>query len=181
MREQEPLDELYFKWLCGLVENAKSQSETQTHWQLFEQLHRTPFKYFVANDHNRAWDGKDLREEFATVKDFEPDHNWMELECSFLEMLIGLSRRASYQTRWKPSKWFWHMLENLEIKKYTDARYHDGIRIAVDVVLKTVNDRTYDATGHGGIFPLKDSSNDQRDVEIWYQLAEYLFENRMTP
>jgi hypothetical protein len=37
--------------------------------------------------------------------------------------------------------------------------------------------RTYDRRGHGGLFPLQRSNRDQRRVEIWYQLSEYLLQD----
>jgi hypothetical protein len=36
--------------------------------------------------------------------------------------------------------------------------------------------RTYTSLGHGGLFPLSDSLYDQRKVEIWSQLFEYLWD-----
>ena len=40
-----------------------------------------------------------------------------------------------------------------------------------------VIDRDYDASGFGGIFPLRRPAEDQRKVELWYQAAAYILEN----
>ena len=37
--------------------------------------------------------------------------------------------------------------------------------------------REYSDNGHGGLFPLKNPKKDQRKVEIWYQMTEYINEN----
>ena len=37
--------------------------------------------------------------------------------------------------------------------------------------------RQYEANGEGGLFPLKGVCEDQREVEIWYQMNAYLYEH----
>lgn len=181
MSENSTLDERYFAWLYGHIASIKNRNPVRSFWLLCEQLHRTPFEDFVPNDYNRAWDGKDLREEFVDSEGLSVDKDWMELDCSIFEMLLALARRASFQTNTGSYDWFWHLLKNLELHKYTDEKYHDGIRVAVQIVLDTVNRRTYEPSGRGGLFPLQQPKEDQREVEIWYQLAEYLLENHLTP
>ena len=91
-----------------------------------------------------------------------------------LEMLIGLSRRLSFETDREPREWFWHLLQVLHLDQYDDSR-----RIPeeeVDAILERVIWRTYGHNGDGGLFPLQNPSQDQRNVEIWYQLNEYLLE-----
>jgi hypothetical protein len=46
----------------------------------------------------------------------------------------------------------------------------------VNAIIKRVVDRTYQHNGHGGLFPLRLATSDQRKVEIWYQLSAYLSE-----
>jgi hypothetical protein len=92
-------------------------------------------------------------------------------------MLIGLSRRLAFETDHGDdgASWFWHLINNLGLLGYTDGskfRPED-----VDDVTSRVIWRTYDQSGHGGLFPLQHTNNDQRRVEIWYQLSEYLLQN----
>lgn len=100
---------------------------------------------------------------------------WQQLGCSFLEMMIALSRRLAFEEEGQPSRWFWHLIENLGID-VTDAYYNIEIERAVNDRLDTVIYRTYDSTGMGGLFPLENPRQDQREVEIWYQLQAYLLE-----
>jgi hypothetical protein len=41
--------------------------------------------------------------------------------------------------------------------------------------------RTYDYNCNGGLFPLDDPKDDQRNVEIWYQFANYLVDKDRLP
>jgi hypothetical protein len=70
------------------------------------------------------------------------------------------------------------MVENLDLMRFADDVYlqSDGKHI-ITMVLDVLLQRTYTNKGVGGLFPLKRSKNDQRKVEIWYQLQEYLAEN----
>lgn len=176
MSNAATLDERYFEWLCNLVGAFSDRNPGASRVLLCEQLYITRFDGWLPNDHNRAEDGKELREEFLDETGTRANRMWRELECSMLEMLIGLSRRASYQSRKAPSWWFWKFMTHLSIRKYTDERYNDGIRIAIARVLDRVNDRTYYTDGQGGLFPLKNPRRDQTKVEIWYQMSAYLQE-----
>ena len=174
----EPLEETYFKWLAVQVVNARLRNPRQTNWEVLRQLHRTEFTWFVHNDDNRVADGKELRAEFLQDEFGEPLNDARNSEgCSFLEMLIALSRRLSFQTEGvSPAEWFWHLLGNAGLHisdwDYESQRMHDY----VDQVLQVLNNRTYDKNGRGGLFPLRDSDIDQTQVELWYQMNYYLLE-----
>ncbi len=100
----------------------------------------------------------------------------MGLGCSMLEMLIAFSRRLSFETEGAPRVWFWHMLENLDLAQFNDKEYNDLHQRGIDAALDQVIWRTYSPDGYGGLFPLRHPREDQRDVEIWYQLSAYLME-----
>lgn len=174
----EPLEETYFKWLAVQVVNTRPRNPRQTYWEILKQLHTTEFKWSVRNDDNRVEDGKELRAEFLqeTFGEVLSD-SWRDQECSFLEMLIALSRRCAFQTeRVSPSEWFWHLLGNVELHisdwDYESLRMHNY----VDQVLQVINNRTYEKNGRGGLFPLRDADVDLRQVELWYQMNYYLLE-----
>lgn len=170
-------DDRYLEWLYELVAAAGNRNPDRTYWHLFTQLYSKEFVWLVANDDNRVEDGKELRHEFVNEQGSDGiDPAWMDLGCSVLEMLVALSRRASFETGMRPDRWFWLMVKNMGLSGYWDARYSDAIFEAVDQAMEQLIFRTYDRTGKGGLFPLKHSPNDQREVEIWYQLAEYLLE-----
>lgn len=139
-------------------------------------LYTQPFAWWVPNDDNRAQDGLELRNEFfAETEGVERDENWEVLECDLLELLVGLSRRLSFMTGEDSSTWFWIMIENLGLYQYNDAA--DIPEDTVKDVLEGLIWRTYDFDGNGGLFPLRNPSVDQRGVEIWYQLNEYIAEH----
>lgn len=172
------IDERYFHWLYSQVGDEKNRNPRQSHWLLCERLYKTPFEWYIHNDDNRAEDGRALRHEFLDLnRERHPDRLWLDLDCSIFEMMIALSRRASFQTGWGPDRWFWTMLENIELEKYNDDVYNDFIDEAVQRSMNRVMRREYHSSGIGGFFPLRDPERDQREVELWYQLSAYLLEN----
>jgi len=137
----------------------------------------------VPNDDNRAMDGMDLRDEFLHQRPtLKIERNWRELDCSMLEMLIALAKRADFETDTGAlaggvGGWFWKFMDNVRLSQYTDAVVNDRSLGAIDRTLETINNRTYKPNGRGGLFPLRRPQHDQRNVELWYQLSAYLLEN----
>lgn len=165
-----PLDELYFKWLYEQVADS-----FPSYWKLLKLLYTKEFVWFVPNDDNRIEDGRDLRYEFVDqFKNENPDQGWMRLGCSFLELLIGLSRRFSFECEGEPREWFWHILKNINLHDYDDDK---TLPIQdIDDILDRVIWRTYKHNGVGGLFPLVEPCQDQREIELWYQLSAYILE-----
>lgn len=176
------VDDLYFEWLYGQIASVRNRNPARSYWKLASKLYSTPFIGWLPNDDNRAEDGKCLRVEFVESSGIDfVDRDWMEMDCSFLEMLIGLARRAAFETDREPVAWFKKMLENIELLDYTDDIYEIAIDEAVEEALNRVNDRTYMRNGDGGLFPLAVAHKDQRRVELWYQLAAYILEAKKVP
>jgi len=171
-----PLDELYLQWLYGQVDNEREKAPSRSHWSIFRLLFKTEFVWIIANDDNRVEDGKALRYAFLHELGLDTvDRDWMETGCSFLEMLIALSSRCAFEADGTTQEWFWHFMETLDLAIYTDNMQipHED----VEEILNTVIYRTYRRDGTGGLFPLRHSRRDQKDVEIWYQMNAYLIEN----
>lgn len=170
-----PLDELYFRWLYDQVADSRVDIPSRSYWRLLKLLYTKEFVWFVPNDDNRIEDGKDLRYEFADQERLEiVDRGWMQMGCSFLELLVALSRRLSFEADGEPREWFWHMLENIDLHLYNDQQalpFQD-----IDEILDQVIWRTYKHNGVGGLFPLEGPCQDQRDIELWYQLSAYILE-----
>lgn len=173
-----PLDEAYLVWLYSRVGKVNLRSPSKTHWNLLRFLFSKEFIWLIPNDDNRAADGRDLRHEFlfeSRISEDEIDPFWMELGCSFLEMLIGLARRLAFEEDdGDPRACFWHLISVLELDGYTD-----NVVFPYEVVDDKINAviwRTYRKDGHGGLFPLKHPREDQREIELWYQLNAYLME-----
>jgi hypothetical protein len=169
------LDDQYLTWLYSEVLTVRTRKSSRTFWNLFRHLFSTEFVWFVPNDDNRAEDGRALRLEWATNTKTEVNSNWLSLGCSFLELLIGLSRRLAFETDGNGPNWFWHLIDNLGLQGFNDRSNFKAEDI--DEITSTVIWRTYDKSGNGGLFPMRHTSNDQRQVEIWYQLSEYLLQD----
>lgn len=179
MNDTGTIDDLYFEWLYGFVGSVKNKNPTRSYWNLCKQLYTKPFSWTVPNDDNREEDGKDLRGEFMdhyeiNIDEMEPQ--WLELDCSMLEMLLALARRASFESYGEPIEWFWKFINNLQLREYTDEVYNIDAMDTIDGVLDRVILRQYDRNGVGGLFPLSNATKDQRKVELWYQLSAYLLE-----
>lgn len=171
----KPLDELYLSWLYECVANPEITNPSRTFWNLMQHLYTKEYVWLIPNDDNRVEDGRFLRDEFIedlVLDDIDPD--WMDLGCSMLEMMIALSRRLSFQGGGEPRDWFWHLIDNLGLRIVDSQRFPKS---KVEEVLDRQIWRTYKSNGAGGLFPLQHPRHDQRDVELWVQLNEYLLEN----
>lgn len=168
----EPIEEVYFHWLYYKVASVDVPTPSLTYWNLIRELHSYEFVWLLPGDDNRAEDGLDIRKEFLRQPNIDEDPYWTNFGCSILEMLIALSRRMEFETDIASRTWFWTFLTNLGINKLNDACTITSRRVAA--VLDRFVWRTYRRDGHGGIFPLRDPEHDQRKVEIWYQMCEYL-------
>lgn len=181
MKSESQIKADYFQWLCAIT---KIDSSAKSYWILAKELHKKEFYWTVPNDDNRGQDGKDLRDKFAENNGYNDDEiSCLDGPCTMLEMLIALSRRIE-DTMADPDKgdqtvkWFWMLLKNVGLDKYTDEDYADLCgTIMVNQILDEILDRTYKRSGKGGLFPLKKPEKDQRKVEIWYQMCAYLLEN----
>lgn len=175
MNDNLPLDERYLGWLYSLVEPSR-QRYSADYWKLCQHLYNTEFGWFIHNDDNRMEDGRELRLEFFHVTGGE-DEIWQMMDASILEVLIALARRIGFEQDQAPGPWFWFMITNLGLIHYEDSRWTHSTRRRVDAVTEMLINRTYRPNGQGGLFPLRHPNEDQREVEIWYQMSAYLLEN----
>lgn len=148
-------------------------------YRILESLHRIPYRWSIAKDENRAEDGKAYRSKFLkTVKASREDiDEFLSMECSVLEMLIGLAIRIDFDYIGDPGNphpdmFFLEMLRNLGIelnRRSKPNRYQKKIDVWLD--------RQYRRDGVGGIFPVYSDPRDQRELETWEQMNAYLFQN----
>src|SRR4051794_4407249 len=116
----EPIEELYFKWLIGKVMPPHSDNYNG----LLTVLHRTEFVWVVPGDDNRAADGIELRLDFLRETHFYKEMSWFETPCSVLEMLIALGYRIGSQILASAQDCFWLFVRNLgleECRRITDG------------------------------------------------------------
>lgn len=172
----KPLDELYFVWLYAQVGTVRQRKSKNTYWNLLRLLYTKEFVWWVPNDDNRAQDGRELRTEFLLEERITPSNEqWEALGCDLFELLVALSRRLSFITGEESRTWFWIMIENLGLYQYNDRV--DIPKDRVEEILEGLIYRTYDPDGNGGLFPLRNPTVDQRQVELWYQASAYIAEH----
>ena len=174
-----PMDEKYFEWLYRQV---RPEGEARVPYMTVAALaHRVEFDYSVPNDGNRASEGKDLRYEFLESSEVSlgPDREWLRLDASLLEVIVALARRCDFAVDLGADGWFDIFMKNLDLWRYNDALWVKSNESKVQRILEKVNNRTYSARGKGGLFPLKTTAHDQREVELWYQMSEYMAEHKM--
>lgn len=167
----EPLEAEYFNWLCAKVSRGGIEHN------LMVILYRTEFVWVVAADQHRAMDGVELRQEFLYETNNRSNKTWEELPCSLLEFLIAFAIRAQFQTDISVKEWFWTFMTNLNLDEFRHQTIID--RNQVDEILQTFLFRNYDPRGFGGLFPLPDTRNDQREIELWYQFCEWVEYQRL--
>lgn len=178
MTERE-LSGMYFDWMYQLVVDNRCP---KSYRKLFSKLKDTEFIYLIPMDGNRAEDGIDLRYRFGRENGYNDAEVAVLLDtvpCSVLEMMIALSIRCEEQIMDDPDignrtgEWFWDMVASLGFRSMDDSCYDE--EDADDILARFLN-REYEPNGKGGLFAVKDSTVDMRDVEIWYQLWTYLRE-----
>lgn len=169
----ENLDALYLEWL---LEQVGPQEQGIQHDRLLKHLLEREFVPMpeTPSDENRSGDGVALRREFLSHHPMvHPTKHWMDLGCSVLEMLVGVARHLSFTAEGEVSEWFWHLVNNLGLTRFNNRRYHAG---RVDEIIERLVWRQYSYDGNGGLFPLQEPQEDQRDVELWFQMESYILE-----
>ena len=163
------MNELYFRRLKDLILPAPNGRRYNL---LLNKLYSEEFIPRIERDVNRALDGAWLRDYFGS----KVTENF-EIGCTMLEMLIALAGRFDGNSGFDVDEVysnFWQMMENVGLDFYDDNRYSER---EVWGILKILQDRTYDFSGKGGLFPLKHPEKDQRNVEIWDQMQAWEIEN----
>ncbi len=164
----------YFLWLLNLVNTSYINEEKYSKllWYLFNR----EFTWVIPNDENRAIDAIELRYEFSSTYGLAVNDG----PCSVLEVLIRLANDWEHELTYdfhkgdRTSKWFWIMLDNLGLLDYPDWSFEEDI---VDEIVSIWLDRRFEKNGIGSVFPVKSGIRDQRSVEIWLQLQDYVLEN----
>jgi len=162
----------YLGWLASQV----TPNRRRNFDELFEQMFAKEFVFVIANDNNRIQDARELRHDYFREQRIKP---YVDVDIlgpiSVLEVMIGLSRRASFMTDDPPGEWAWQLLCNLGLDRYS-GRISRRWANEIDEILDILIWRQYSEAGQGGFFPLAWPQQDQRDVELWWQLSAYLAE-----
>jgi hypothetical protein len=174
----EPLENLYFNWLCAKVIQLENPTPSLKYDKLLKTLHDTEYVWLIPGDDDRAEDGVELRWNFLQESGLKTLSVWEILPCSMLEMLVAFSKRAEFATDVSHVEWFWEFIQNLGLSDFNDAaESYDPI----PEILYTFIWRQYDYAGNGGLFPIEHSVHDQRETEVWYQFCDYLVDQNRMP
>lgn len=174
----------YENWLTSQVGTTY---KNRNYILLLQKLHQIDFYHYVQFDENREGDGLALREEFVDlIFDEVYDRNRaldvLDNTCSMLEMMIGLSRRMEHVlydiSDSTISDCFWELADNAGYTEFDDYNYsNNNGSLEIDKLTGFILEREYDKYGMGGFFPLPQihlEVEDQRKVELWYQMHTYI-------
>ena len=184
----------YVYFLYRIVQNGG-----ENHRKLCVELFKN--RFFITRsapkrDVDREKDGLELRKELPhkthwldnMTQDEYPgnvfDYERYQIPCTILEMIIGISKRMSEQLmdedgEDKTAQYFWEIIRNLGLDCWDDDNFGWETGLAPKNIGKTCEilcKRQYnpDGTG-GGMFPMPGLLGiNQKKMEIWYQMQEYI-------
>lgn len=168
------LREGYLQWLEPQLRDEHG-NPGKTYWTLMNIMFDKEFIWQIPHDDNRLADGLEVRAEFGREGHIRQRTLDRLGPCSFLEVLIGLSRRLAFAAGGQPPGWAWQLLNNLELQRMTDPlsrAKQDRVQDILDCCIW----RNYSPDGQGGFFPLAFPDDDMTKVELWYQMHAYIDE-----
>ena len=180
----QDLGERYFNWLYSQVCPVQDRDSPRSYTFLCDRMNQIIFDDSVPNDDNRAEEGRNLRMEFLESRHGRRyNQRYTEMltkDVTLFEVLVALCRRATFIVDTvSMNAWFMIMLENLDVTRYSDPHYNPSCAQDIGKILRRMNDRRYKPSGKGGLFPLNHPPEDQRDTELWYQMAHFMREQQM--
>jgi hypothetical protein len=173
-RTSRDLIEDYLRWLEPQLRDEHG-NPSDTYWDLLNVMFGKEFKPVHPMDENRMGDGLDLRVEFAREQGIRTNALQNAGPCSFLEVLIGLSRRLAFFTGGEAAGWAWQLLGHLELQRMSDPLTRPKQRKTQEIMDAVIN-RDYAPDGMGSFFPLAWPEDDMTQIELWYQMSAYVGE-----
>ena len=183
LRDREEIREEYLNWLYDLVLDRSCDISPDYAFDLLvRELYSIEFYSDIEMDRNRIQDGISIRYTFGYEKGYDDRTICIYLDdgpCSVLEMMAALAKRCETQIMTDESygnrtrKWFRKMLISLGLGGMYNANFNKQY---VDNVIYTFLTRQSEYSGKGGLFALRKPDRDQRHLEIWAQMCDYLYE-----
>ena len=173
----DAINNAYFDWMYETV--CKNRfPKSISYRKLLMRLHTIEFRYYLTRDSARYDDGLDLRYRFGYVcREYRDAERYIEGPCSVLEMMVALAIRCEESIMDNPklgdrtAQWFWGMITNMGLGSMDDEKFD---RECVDSIVNRFLDRQYEPNGKGGLFTIRNCTDDLREVEIWWQLCWFL-------
>lgn len=178
----------YFCWLCEMV-CVDGRYTDEAYWILAKTLWDTEYIWILDYDDDREKKGLYLR----YLYECNGGTDGYDGPCTVLEVLIALAQDMNsaldeLDGEDRVSMYFWEMIENLGLGKYSDSALvskGNGFdvelnkieRSNIDQILDDWLYRRFDYDGTGSPFPLRHPKRDQRGVDLWYQCNAYMIEN----
>lgn len=170
MKTPTELDIQYYEWLVSQIHIPNGKN----YGGLFEILHNREFQWTIPRDDNRGQDGIELR--YLFFEERGQKKRPINLGgATLLEVLVSLSKHLAFLAGGVPKRWAWKLLKNLRLTEKSDPLTEQDIS-KINDVLDALIWRQYSKSGKGGFFPLRNPDEDQREVEIWYQMNKYVIE-----
>ena len=150
----------YYKWLISIVGDRNGV--------LLQTLYSIPYRYDIPMDENRYNAGMNQRSLYAYQEGvYLADVT--DRPVSVLEVLVSVSKAMDENTSIPKEIWFWEMMSNMHLTFSENQNY----------ITKTINDwmdHKYSYVGVGSPFPLKTSSVDTRNLQLWDLMGMYINE-----
>lgn len=162
----------YFDWLCMYA--CPDGYKRSDYRRLLLALYDTEFYWTLNHDENRADDGLRLRDQYEDETGELCDETG---PCSLFEMFLGLSIRCDNELMYDPDsgnqvgRWFWMMLENLQLDSFVDRNFDDG---RFQWIVFHFMDRNYGESGQFCPFFVHGNVHRLERMELVYQLNYYL-------
>jgi hypothetical protein len=139
------------------------------------QLHEIEFSSPIEADANRAQDGLALRDEYWNLVMDQADpqgplYPFFQRQASCLEVIIGLCIRMDFIKQKSIGEYFKALVLNLDLQT-VDVDHNER-------TIKKWLVRDIKPNGEGGLFPMNWNQEDQRGLELWYQMQQYLAERK---
>lgn len=177
----------YKEWLFKKVLDNHNVPITASnnYSKLLNYLYNVEFTYCIPMDENRELDGMDMRYTFCYECGYTNSKivdEYLCGPCRLLEMMIALAIRlengfandSKYGDR--SSLWFWSMVTNMGLSKYSDNCFDANIEVVEEAVYNML-ERHYDKYGHGALFTVKETDYDFSKEELWFQGISYINEH----
>lgn len=173
------LSDAYFDWMYRLVCSNDRGCETKF-YKLLEYLNEVDFEYSLPMDGNRAENGVCLRYRFGDACGYTQNEvvRYIDIKpCSVLEMMVALALRCEEQIMEDPDfgdrtgVWFWEMVESLGLDNMDDKHFNQHF---VERTVRQFLFREYLPNGYGGLFYIRNSEKDLREIEIWDQMCMHI-------
>ena len=147
-------------------------------------LDSTPFIWSIERDANRANMGLELKDDWFTslssIKEREDVYlsGFSLTVASVFDVIYSLARSID-EILYDPNgnntlKYLEELILNLYKSYDMDIFDADITDDSLQIPIFRFIDREYKYNGVGGLFPLDNPVDDQRDVELWYQMQAYI-------